>query len=227
MEKVFMSAVDGTAASALEYMLKRKEDGDIPDPIKAAWARFIYSLILRTPEHLIWAQAKLKEMQPEMVDAERDRYLLMRTEADPQTFEEFREQFLNDPRQVDPNRHLHRFISNGFAAQHIMSMRWSTAYFPNTRFSLLTSDRPLVMTNGFAGTDGHFAIPISPRHLFLGANSEQIETRIKAMPPDEIVKTMNIRVVEQARKFVYGENDKPLRFVRNHFGKKLQSTPLG
>jgi hypothetical protein len=39
-----------------------------------AWSRFLYSLMLRTPEHLAWAYEKLKEIQPEIVDAERDVY---------------------------------------------------------------------------------------------------------------------------------------------------------
>ena len=175
MEKVFMSAVDNTAANALQYLLKDGNTSQMPEMSRMAWARFIYSLILGTPEHLEWAASQLKEMQVEIVDAERDAYMNKRTEHDPPTFEEFREMFLSNPTNSAPTRYLHRFVSNGLAADHIKSMRWSTASLEGTKHSLLTSDRPLVMTNGFARPDGHVAMPISPTQLFLAANNARWE----------------------------------------------------
>ena len=227
MERVFMSAVDNTASSAMQLLLSSRKPDQIPDTAKMAWARFLYSLILRTPEHLSWAATKLKEMQVEIVDAERDVYLAKRTEHDPPTFEEFREQFLGNPNNTAPTRYLHRFISSGLAVNHIVNMRWSIASLRNTRFPLLTSDRPITMTNGFARSDGHIAIPISPTDLFLAANNADIEKTIHQIPPDEIVATINTRVVEQARKYVYGQDDRQLRFVSNRWGRMTQSTPLG
>jgi hypothetical protein len=227
MEKVFMSAVDNTAAQALQYLAKGLDASEMPERARMAWARFLYSLILRTPEHLEWARLKLKEMQVEIVDAERELYLSKRTERDPPTFEEFRQAYLSNPDNQAPTRFLHRFISNGPATNHIMRMRWSIASFKKTKHLLLTSDRPLVMTNGFSKIDGHLAIPISPTQLFLAANNEQIEKHIHGMPQDELIKVMNLRIVEQARKFVYGRDDQQHRFVSNRFGAMKPSTPLG
>jgi uncharacterized coiled-coil protein SlyX len=82
------------------------------------------------------------------------------------------------------------------------------------------------MTNGFKRSDGHLAIPISPTRLFLASNNEDIERHIHQMKPDDIVTTINTKVVEQARKFVYGTNDAQLRFVINRFGRMKPSTPL-
>jgi hypothetical protein len=47
------------------------------------------------------------------------------------------------------------------------------------------------------------------------------------MKPDELVQTVNNKVAEQAYSYVYGVDDKQLRFVVNRLGKRVQSTPLG
>jgi hypothetical protein len=38
---------------------------------------------------------------------------------------------------------------------------------------------------------------------------------------------MNNKVAEQAVKYVYGVDDRQLRFVANRLGKKMPPTPLG
>jgi hypothetical protein len=227
MEKVFMSAVDSTAAEALTSMLSALDMSDVHARHKMAWARFLYSLVMRTPEHLEFARQKLTEMQPEVLEAERKNYPLRRTSEDPETFDEFKEQFLANPDNVSPTRYLHRFVSSGRIVNHLMGMRWSIATFDNFKFELLTSDRPLVMTNGLANPDGHLALPVSPNRIFLACNSIEIERSIKAVPVNELLHVMNSRVVEQARKYVYGVDDSQLRFVKNRFGKQSPSTPLG
>jgi hypothetical protein len=227
MEKVFMSAVDNAAATALTSILSAPDMTDVHNHHKMAWARFLYSLIMRTPEHLEFARQKLTEMKPEIVEAERENYPHLRSPTDPETFDEFKKQFLANPDNVSPTRYLHRFVSSERIVGHFMGMRWSVATFENLKFELLTSDRPLVMTNGLATPEGHLALPISPDKIFLACNSAEIEQSIRAMPINELTNVMNTRVVEQARKYVYGTDDAQLRFVRNRFGKQSPSTPLG
>lgn len=227
MEKVFMSAVDSTAAEALTSILSALDMSDLHTRHKMAWARFLYSLIMRTPEHLELARQKLTEMQPEILEAERENYPHRRTSEDPETFDEFKEQFLANPNNVSPTRYLHRFVSSARIVNHFMGMRWSVATFDNLKFKLLTSDRPLIMTNGLSNADGHLALPVSPNRIFLACNSIEIEKSIQAMPANELTHITNSRVVEQARKYVYGIDDSQLRFVKNRFGKQSPSTPLG
>lgn len=227
MERLVLAKIDDSASKALHQLLNCNSIDELEIGARIGWARFLYSLTLRTPEQLEWARVKLKEMQPEIVEAERHVYLEKRRDGDPATFEEFKQLYLNDPRNADPKRHLHRFLGNGMAVHHIANMRWSVLNLQNNRHSLLTSDRPVIMTNGLGGMEGHLAMPISPKHIFLAANNSAIERNIHATPHHEIAERLNSRVVEQARRYVYAQDDRQLRFVLNRFGKMLQATPLG
>jgi hypothetical protein len=46
-------------------------------------------------------------------------------------------------------------------------------HFDETHHMLLTSDRPIVMTNGLAHATSHIVMPISPRRIFVAANNRE------------------------------------------------------
>jgi hypothetical protein len=50
---------------------------------------------------------------------------------------------------------------------------------------------------------------------------------IQAMTSDEMAYSVNNKVSEQAVNFVYGIDDKHLRFVANRLGKMVPSSPIG
>jgi hypothetical protein len=96
--------------------------------------------------------------------------------------------------------------------------------FSESATQLLTSDRPIIMTNGLFMGDAHIVLPISPTHLFIAVR--RAETLEKFSSPDELIRIANTKVAEQAIKFVYGIDDSRLYFVAGHLGKKVRSTPL-
>jgi Protein of unknown function (DUF4238) len=196
VEKSFMKAVDDWAARALAIMLRQNaRSHDLDARSKAAWARFLYSLIVRTPESIIRMQQKLDEKPPQL----------------PFPVQHFLPDVINSERVIT----------------EIVSMRFSTANFENTRHSLLTSDRPVIMTWGLVEPDAHIAIPISPKKLFLATKSDETYTAIASMASDDLVEAVNYKVSEQAIKYVYGIDDRQLRFVSKRLGRMVPSTPLG
>jgi hypothetical protein len=52
-------------------------------------------------------------------------------------------------------------------------MQWAVIHFDETHHMLLTSDRPIVMTNGLAHATSHIVMPISPRRIFVAANNRE------------------------------------------------------
>ena len=68
--------------------------------------------------------------------------------------------------------HLMDIIGSGKVTEKIMSMRWYVVRMNSLRFSVLTSDRPIVMTNGIAYDNSHIVMPLSPQHIFVAANTE-------------------------------------------------------
>ena len=109
---------------------------------------------------------------------------------------------------------------------HLNQMRWSTLTFKNPTHTLLTSDRPILMTNGLVKPRDHLAIPIGPFALFVATNTEESDSIIRNVNPRELMQQVNDRVASQARRFVYGTDDRQLSFVANRLGKMVPSTPF-
>jgi hypothetical protein len=110
--------------------------------------------------------------------------------------------------------------------EHIGEMQWRVLTLGNAPYSFLTSDRPIIMTNGLTGPDAHFGLPISPQHVFLATNDEETFLKIQAIDPAQILHNVNDRVASQAVRYVYGCDDAQLAFVADRIGKMIPSTPL-
>src|SRR3984957_16543181 len=65
-----------------------------------------------------------------------------------------------------------RNIDSKKLGQYINDLYWRVIEIHGS-FTLMTCDRPIVMTNGLDRPDGHLALPISPEKLFVAANNPQ------------------------------------------------------
>jgi Protein of unknown function (DUF4238) len=96
------------------------------------------------------------------------------------------------------------------------------------KFPILTSDRPLIMTNGLGNPRSHILLPISPDRVYVAADTADTMSEIgeRARDTNRFVGTINDLMAKQARKYVYGTDDRQLRFVENRLGQHIRSTPL-
>lgn len=92
--------------------------------------------------------------------------------------------------------------------------------------TFLTSDRPIIRTNGLAQKGGHIALPIGPRLLFIGSHDTDFLDALLHADQTCLVKECNRQIVEGASRFVYGVDQSQLRFVQNRFGKSPQPRPM-
>ena len=65
------------------------------------------------------------------------------------------------------------------------------------RLTHLTSDRPIIMTNGIIGKDDHLALPPGPRMLFVATNNIETENMIRTINPEILMAQINDRVASQ------------------------------
>jgi Protein of unknown function (DUF4238) len=110
--------------------------------------------------------------------------------------------------------------------EHLNKMLWTVVWFDRPRRTLLTSDRPIIMTNGLVEPDHHLAIPIGPRALFVAATTELTERMLRGSNPRRLLEHVNDRMASQAVRYVWGVDDGQLRFVENRLGRMIPSTPL-
>src|SRR5205085_1357344 len=128
--------------------------------------RFLYCMILRSPEYLQRAAIVMAPYMEAALEKIRPEYARLREPNQPESFEEFRTQWLADRFNTSPHRFLHNLIDSERVITKLMEMRWWTITLNSPTHLFLTSDRPIIMTNGFGATDGHIAMPISPWDMF-------------------------------------------------------------
>ena len=223
LERRFFLQTDDEAAKALA-IIERDGHSNINTKLRSAWARFVMSLIHRTPEEV----KKVFEEIPRHVEYaerqfERD-YAKLRYPEDPDTFEEYIKHRPTNPAGRAAIMLIQEIIDGRTVGNHLIQMNWAI-FVPPSSFTFLTCDRPIIMTNGLAQSDGHIALPIGPRRLFIASNTTDILRHLKARKPDALVNEVNDNIVKQARHFVIGIDDAQLRFVANRFGTRKPSTP--
>jgi hypothetical protein len=114
---------------------------------------------------------------------------------------------------------LEEIIDNVLVGPAIVKMRWTRVSVAGSEIPLLTSDRPLDMPVGLENDKAYIVLPIGPHLLFVADHDGDSAKRLASFNPTEIVKAINLSVVSQARKFVWGVDDTQRRFVENHISK--------
>lgn len=221
VEKQFMQTVDSGAAQAMTALLKQTEPAteNEPDWMRVIyWARFIYSLSLRNSEQIRAVQRSLDDGSFSVATATNEE--IQRAN---ETKSKIRVRKLGAPAQFL----LPSLINSEPAIRAIAdNMMWFTYHVGVAKQSVLTSDRPVIMTKGLDDPNAHLAMPISPTAIFFAVRSERSLKRINAMDTDELIAKVNAGVAMQAIKYVYGRDDSQLRFVENRLGKKMPTALL-
>ena len=224
MEKTFFSVLDSRAATALSTL-----ESGFPDPnweagSRSDWSRFVWSLSLRSPGELQQLRSSAKEAWSSQVPDLQEAY----AKSKPEDFPEQVGDYLS---QLDPE-HQDRFAL-GIARslmdhkgiwELINAMHWSVIRFDNYDVPLLTSDRPVWMTQTLTEQDAFLTMPIGPYCLFVAARTLDTMLRLKSRPLRQSVKNQNKITVQHAIRYVYGINDNMLPFVQKHFSTKRHST---
>ncbi len=128
IEKGLMGNVDNWAAQALALMLSISTTIRDPDGRRSVgWAQFLYSMIVRNPEHLLKIEEKLASMSlgPEILNELRERYHELRGPNDPTTFEEYEKYLAANPFKVPAQRVLPNIINSKRVARKLTSMIWT------------------------------------------------------------------------------------------------------
>jgi len=212
IESMFMAPVDNSAALARDLLLQ----GLIPTgELRPVWARFLLSLLMRSPEQIRTFKSKIVGDWQNPSVALQARYQAERKPNWPATFEQMMltvEPELAERTGILMATHL---MQNEKVLTLFMSAMWNVLdVSQHTDMRFMTSDHPVIMTNGLGREDGHFALAISPTHLFAGFMNQEIMKAIKGLHPDVIVDDVNKLVIGQGRKYVYALDKGPLELVR-------------
>jgi hypothetical protein len=179
IETKLMSSIDNWAARALQRMMVDGEPpGKLDSPEALGWCQFLYSLIVRNPEHLVRIKEKLTSLDAgEILEYVRNDYPNIRGPGDPENFDDFKAVFIKNPIEVPAVRVLPELVKSKRVVRMLASFKWQTATVNTAKCPLLTSDRPIIMSNGLIQPDAHIVLPISPRRLFIATKTTRRSNR--------------------------------------------------
>lgn len=223
IESKFFSPVDSAAADALSLMEQKGNRAVWDQRLRSAWSRFLHSMLLRTPEDLEIFKASWRNlMLNDKTDEWEARYDAVKGPGDKSTFREFVASISEESHNRSAMHALIGVINNPRLGLKMNNMPWWVIETDPDDHPLLTSDRPVIRTNGLNAPNGHIALPIGPYRIFVVAKDQQTLNVIRSANIRQIVREMNRQVCDYAVKYVYGINCMHLDFVKKHFATKEQ-----
>jgi hypothetical protein len=219
------AVVQGRRASALRILLGSAPWNFTQDE-RSGWSGFLVSLVFRNPEAIAAAKTAAKEVFDNALPVLEADYA-NRQPHDPSTYEAYTKGRSDDPVGRAAAIPVQRVINSPEIGNHIVKMRWMVLHDSRPSFPFLTSDRPMLITNGIIFEQSQIILPISPRHVFVATNNLETENYIKdIMERRQLIPQVNYRVAKQARKYVYGSDDTQLRFLENRLGLRHTADPM-
>lgn len=214
--------MDSLAADALVALERDGSQARWDGDSRSAWTRFILSLLLRCPEDIEslrnWWRTEFTRTDSKL----EARYQSRRKDVDPPTFSDFLARRPTAEIEKHQFEMLFKLIDNQKIGSTINQMHWHVIVFPDNSLPLMTSDRPIIRTNGILQENGHIALPIGPRKLFIAANTPGFIRRLDSISKTQLAKEVNRNVTQHAVKFVYALDDGNIEFVKKHFGSRRQ-----
>jgi hypothetical protein len=187
--------------------------------MRHAWTRFVLSLLIRYPESVSEMKLHLRKNVERL-------YLETRKPEEPETFAEYEAKMETNELARLHAKLMMDLMLDSRMGRLIFGMHWGVVSFTNHRYELLTSDRPVV-SNQFPISANHMCLPISPTMLFFACATEQAGAEFRQLDSRDVMKVMNEFVAGRARKYVWGTDDRQLRFVENRLGRKKLPEPYG
>lgn len=225
VEEGFLRRTDQDASDALDWMLGPHAREPMSTRLRTGWSRFLMSMMQRSPARLDWMVDEVMKLVPASLGSLRERYKQIRQPGDP-PFEEIAEEILSENNRSYYSSRRALFMRKASdlkgVGYHLNNMEWDIFHFNDSiQWSLLTSDRPVVMSNGLKYDQSFALMALGPKTMFVAANNRRAMGEItRNAEGKEFIRVINRQIVTQAERLVYGVDDTQLRFVENHLRKR-------
>lgn len=217
-EELFFKKLDSDAALLVEAFLGPRRNLPVSSEDRSAWATFLLSLLYRTPEDVTRLRTNYQRVLTQATPDIQARWDRVRQPGQPQSVQDILDRRSSSENDMRFFEGMFRLMQSETVGTFLIRMAWRVVDLSKASYPLLTSDRPIIRSNGFRAENGHIAIPLSPTHLFLGAKDDHVLRDILAMSPNRIARQTNTFVVQHACRYVYASTAGQTEFVRRHIG---------
>lgn len=176
------------------------------------------SLLHRHPERIALLRQAVELDMDETIESVRQQYPSLRLEDDPESFEEY---ITNSRGRLQDGvlaLLLPRIVDSQNVGDALLAMTWAVGAAQRTKFRFLTSDRPLMTSNGLGHRASFLLLPISPQSYFVAAKRAETIEAFRLARPDDVIAGVNHSVCLQAEEFVIGHDEAQTRFIDNRLG---------
>jgi hypothetical protein len=112
-------------------------------------------------------------------------------------------------------------VENPRVGAFLLNAQWHVARLGSFEGSFVLSDRPLIRLQGFDKPGAVWALPLTPRAVFVAANHIENLSRIKRLSGSRLAKEVNRSSAQQVDRFVFSVDDSDKRWI----ARRLQKAP--
>jgi hypothetical protein len=109
--------------------------------------------------------------------------------------------------QIHASNFIAELIDNDRLGPTVFDMKWAVLDMKRSKFSVLTSDRPIYMPLPLGKLNAYVMLPLSPTKYFVAARQRKTIEELDAHDRTLLVRTINTAVTQQAREFVWAHDD--------------------
>ena len=216
-EGSFMKHLDDDASKVLEKI--RNNDFSLSTEERHRWARFVVSLLVRSPEGINGSKETFDHLWVRPGEEHEKWYAEVREEGFPETFREILAQVPKHEKEQERLKSLAHFMDAGEVVNFFVGLKWSFRDVEKANRRLVTSDRPVVTNNRLGHADGFLFLPISPTKVFLVRPRKSSPfASVESETVSNVAKFCNKSVVAQAKQFVWSESDSQEAFIKKWIG---------
>lgn len=225
IEDSFFKPVDVYAHQVLSRLEQFKDTSTWTMEMRSNWTRFIMSLLFRCPYDLEFFRERWKYKFTQTDAHFENEYAQIKTDDAPATLKEYLSSLSELRVEQSMFKTYQDLIENEHIGSYINSMNWYVLDTSKSNLALLTSDCPVIRTNGIKYANSYLVMPIGPTRLFIAANNDEVLLNFKRTHARDLVKQINRIIVRRARRFVYANEmtKKEFDFIKLHFGQSPQS----
>jgi hypothetical protein len=192
VETEFFRPVDDRASNVLAGMEAGRQSFTSQE--RVAWAQFLVSLRVRTPEMLAAANEQLRLLLPTTDAPSEARYRKQRRPTDPPTLREFMAAYVEDKDAIARRalKVITEVTHSEKLFQHILGMMWGCLTLSHEVPALLTSDRPVRIIHGLENRRSEILVPIGPKRVFYAVQDTTLAHQLHRVDHHRVVHDMNL-----------------------------------
>lgn len=221
--RLFTPKIDTPAASALNVIISNGVKA-LTDEQRIAWARFLLSFGVRTPETLRemgrkeaikgYAAAKQRAKGPAVLERKVDELI---------------DQLMPALERNTPLAVAMDILTNDFEKMHAMlAMGWWSRRW--NRKVIAVGDRPLLAYPRMQypcgipldNPDCLIVLPIAPNMVFFASANPRTRAKIRAIPPTKLAKIINDETIWRATDYVFAFDRSLADFIKERFAGKAK-----